>query len=113
VPPLVLICVDYASPLINIFHRRRRYGISILRQDQKDICNRFAQRTQDRFDGVPWLKGETGVPLIPGALAHFECEIRQMVPAGDHEVLIGEVVAAGSHEGSPLVFFERSYPRLE
>jgi flavin reductase (DIM6/NTAB) family NADH-FMN oxidoreductase RutF len=62
---------------------------------------------------MAWLAGVTGVPLIPEALAHLQCRIINTVPAGDHTLLIAEVVSADIHSGTPLLFFGSGYRRLE
>jgi flavin reductase (DIM6/NTAB) family NADH-FMN oxidoreductase RutF len=112
-PSLVLICVDLTSNLLPIFEECGRYGLSFLGMEHREIASRFAQRGQDRFGRVPWLVGSTGVPLIPGALAHLECRIATRVTAGDHAVLIAEAVSADIHTGSPLLYFESGYRKLE
>lgn len=112
-PPLVLICVDRAAGLLSIFEAAGHYGLSFLTVEQKELSSRFARRGEDRFGGVGWRRGRTGVPLIPDALAHMECKIANVVPAGDHAVLIGEVVSADIYSGSPLLYFESGYRSLE
>ena len=61
---------------------------------------------------VPWVAGQTGVPLIEDALASFECRVTDRVTAGDHDIIIGEVLAARIQEGRPLVFFNSGYGSL-
>jgi flavin reductase (DIM6/NTAB) family NADH-FMN oxidoreductase RutF len=112
-PPLVLISVDRTSNLLPIFEHCGHYGLSFLGLHQQGLSSRFAQRGQDRFDGMAWLAGVTGVPLIPEALAHLQCRIINTVPAGDHTLLIAEVVSADIHSGTPLLFFGSGYRRLE
>jgi len=112
-PPLVLICVDRASNLLAIFERSGRYGLSFLCHQQRGLSMRFAQRGHDRFDSIPWQAGATGVPLIPNALAHLECRIARKLEAGDHVVLIAEVVSADIQPGKPLLYFESGYRTLE
>ena len=109
VPPLVLVCVDYSSNLLRHFRATSHYGLSILSEHQQSLSDRFAARGQDRFTGVDWLPGKTGVPLIPGALAQMECKIQQIVEAGDHAIFIAEVVSAEIAGGKPLLFFDSSY----
>jgi flavin reductase (DIM6/NTAB) family NADH-FMN oxidoreductase RutF len=112
-PPLVLICVDKTSNLLSIFEHCGHYGLSFLGHHQQALSHRFAQRGQDRFDGTPWMPGAHGVPLIPDALAHLECRITSTVTAGDHTVLIAEVISADIQSGRPLLYFESGYRRLE
>ena len=112
-PPMVLICIDRTSSLLAIFEQAGRYGLSFLGEPQHSLSTRFAQRGQDRFDGVQWICGASGVPLIPGALAHLECKIARSVSAGDHDILIAEVVSADIQTGSPLLYYGSAYRRLE
>lgn len=113
VPPLVLFCVDYSANLLPLFRAARYYGLSVLSEEQQGLSNRFAQRGQNRFDGVGWIDGARGVPLLPGALAHLECEVRDVIEAGDHAVFLGEVAAAEASAGRPLLYFDSRYQRLE
>lgn len=111
-PPLVLICIDRMSNMAEYFDNCSHYGINVLANSQISLSNRFAQRGHDRFDGVDWRSGETGVPILPESLARFECFVRQRVLAGDHTILIGEVVQCSIAEGEPLAYFDSSYRRL-
>jgi flavin reductase (DIM6/NTAB) family NADH-FMN oxidoreductase RutF len=111
-PPLVLICLGHAVTSIDLFREARHFGINVLTEDQRELSERFAQKGHDRFDGLEWQRGETGVPLITGALAGMECAVRRRVTAGDHDVIIGEMVRACVHDGSPLIHFSSQYRRL-
>ena len=112
-PPIVLICIDRASNLLAVFERAKQYGLSFLGEPQQGLSTRFAQRGQNRFDGVAWMTGASGVPLIPGALAQLECRITRSIAAGDHDILIAEVISADIQTGSPLLYFGSRYRRLE
>ena len=112
-PPLVLICVDRTSNLLPIFERCGHYGLSFLGCHQQSLSTHFAGRGHDRFNGTPWIAGATGVPLIPEALAHLECRITQSAIAGDHAILIAEVISADIQTGRPLLYFASGYRRME
>jgi flavin reductase (DIM6/NTAB) family NADH-FMN oxidoreductase RutF len=85
----------------------------VLAEEQRDIADRFARKGFDRFDGLAWSAGESGAPLLEGALATMECEVRQRVAAGDHDILVGEMVGARVADGAPLVYFRSRYRSLE
>ena len=112
-PPLVLVCVDHRATVLEYFRRASHLGINVLNEDQRELSVLFARRGQNRFNGIEWHAGQTGVPLIPGVLAHFECELHKMVDAGDHAILIAEVLHAEHREGRPLVYFGSDYHRLD
>jgi len=111
-PPLILICLGHAVTNLEDFRRACYFGISILRESDRDLSARFAQKGGVRFDGIGWLPGETGVPLLAGALAALECAVYQRFPSGDHDILVGEVVRICANDGAPLIHFAGRYRNL-
>lgn len=111
-PPLILICLGHAVTLIDMFRESRHFGISMLAEHQRDLSQRFATKGQDRFDGLEWYRGETGVPLLSGTLAAVECTVRQRITAGDHDIFIGEMLRAEINTGDPLIYFASQYRAL-
>jgi flavin reductase (DIM6/NTAB) family NADH-FMN oxidoreductase RutF len=108
-PPLVLICLGHKVTVIEAFRAAPFFGINVLAEDQRDLSERFARKGADRFDGLAWWAGETGVPLIPGALAGIECRVHDRFIAGDHDILVGEMVRSTVNEGEPLIHFSGAY----
>ena len=108
-PPLVLICVDHRANVLRHFEQASHFGVNILAEDQEALSVRFAERGLDRFQGIDWRPGETGVPLLTGALARFECATRQSIPAGDHLIILGEVLHAEWENGAPLLYYASAY----
>ncbi len=111
-PPLVLICLGHEVSAIDAFRAAPFFGINVLTEDQQELSERFARKGFDRFDGLPWQPGATGVPLIPGALAALECAVEQRIPSGDHDIFVGRMVAAQIGEGKPLLYFSSRYSTL-
>jgi flavin reductase (DIM6/NTAB) family NADH-FMN oxidoreductase RutF len=111
-PPLILICLGHAIAAIDVFRQSRHFGLSVLHENQRALSERFAMRVDDRFDFLDWRRGESGVPLIDGALAAMECETRHRVSAGDHDIFIAEMLRATIGDGRPLIHFASEYSRL-
>jgi flavin reductase (DIM6/NTAB) family NADH-FMN oxidoreductase RutF len=67
-----------------------------------------------QLDRVAHHRGVTGVALVDGALATVECRTHAVHPAGDHSLIVGEVVAVGAPaEAAPaLVHFRGTYAAL-
>ncbi len=109
-PPLVLVCLDNRLTGLDIFLESGRFAVNILTNDQRDISNHFASRGTDRSQG-PYAPGRTGVPVVTGSMAWFECETIHNYAGGDHVILVGEVRAAGlgDSEAEPLLFFQGRY----
>jgi flavin reductase (DIM6/NTAB) family NADH-FMN oxidoreductase RutF len=112
VPPLVLVCVDRNAIILEHFHISAHFGINILSASQRQLSDQFAGRGYDRFEGVAWYAGQTGVPLLPDVLATLECSRWKVVTAGDHDLVIGEVLHANCQDGDPLVFYSSQYRSL-
>jgi flavin reductase (DIM6/NTAB) family NADH-FMN oxidoreductase RutF len=111
-PPLVLVCIDHNSGVLAHFRAAGRFSVNILRANQEMVSNQFATRSVDRFAGVDWTPAPLGSPWIAGSLARLECATQQIVDAGDHAVLFGEVISAECESGDPLLYFDRNYRHL-
>jgi flavin reductase (DIM6/NTAB) family NADH-FMN oxidoreductase RutF len=107
-PPLVLWSLATRSASMPVFRANSHYVVNVLAGSQLDLCKRFATVKGDRFEGVSHAQGDTGMPVLDGALAWFECHNRSRYEEGDHVIFVGEVERCGVHEHvaevSPLVF---------
>jgi flavin reductase (DIM6/NTAB) family NADH-FMN oxidoreductase RutF len=111
-PPLILVCLGHDVSVIDHFRAANNFGINVLAEDQRHLSDRFARKGHDRFDGLAWQPGETGVPLLTGVLAAMECRTSQRFTAGDHDIFVGEMVAARVADGEPLIYFASRYRGL-
>lgn len=108
-PCLLLVCVVKGSVTGQAIAERRAFGISLLANDQQDVSSRFVGPVPDRFKGFDFITSENGVPLVPGALAHFDCSVYDIHEGGDHDIVIGHVDSCHAHHGDPLLFFRGGY----
>jgi flavin reductase (DIM6/NTAB) family NADH-FMN oxidoreductase RutF len=110
-PPLVLISVDRRTKMCSLLHEGNRYGVSVLRESQAALSDRFAGRPgadgpEPRFEVVH------DTPLVDGALAHFVARVARSYWGGDHSLFLGRVEYARYGEGTPLLFHGGRYERL-
>ena len=112
-PPLILVCVDHQASVLAHLRRAQHIGINVLSEEQQPLSEHFARSGHDRFGAVEWYAGHGGVPLIAGALARFECSIHRMIDAGDHTILIAQVLDTEHSTGRPLVYYGSGYHKLE
>src|SRR5205823_10732758 len=73
--------------------------VLVLAADQEPTARHFANRSRApglaQFDAVDWLPGlQTGAPLIRGAIAWFECQLRDTYDGGDHSIFVGRLLSA-------------------
>ena len=111
-PPLVLICIHKSAQIHGLLHEGKHFAVNILNEDQEQISRRFASKESDRFAGIAYSDGVTGVPLLKECLANIECNIINALPGGDHTIFIGEVQTAAVSNGNPLAYFRRDYIRI-
>lgn len=111
-PPLVLVCLERRSEANTGIRQSGLFAVSILRENQEDLSRRFASRSPERFAGVELLDGLKRLPLVPGALAHLQCRAASVHEEGDHLVWVGEVLAASTRPGLPLLYHAGEYHRL-
>lgn len=111
-PPLILICIDFRCAAVEHFRTGPFFAINILTSTQRDLSIVFAAKPEGRFEGVRWISGLSGAPLLEDTLAVMECRLHRVLDVGDHAVIFGEMVSARLGEGEPLVYFNRTYRAL-
>lgn len=111
-PPLVLVCVDRGASIAPALEGATHLAVHVLGADQESISRQFALKEGDRFARLAITRGGGDVPLVPGALVRLECRIAERHPAGDHLIVIAEVLAAEISDGDPLIYFRGRYTRL-
>lgn len=116
-PPLVLWSLATKSASMPVFRSNSHYVINVLSESQYDLCQRFATVKGDRFAGVAHMAGDSGMPVLDGALAWFECHNRSRYDEGDHVIFVGEVERCGVHPDAagmaPLVFHGGAFHHLK
>lgn len=115
-PPLVLVCLDLASTTLRALKDHGAFAINVLGAEHRLLAHGFAKRGAPK----PWHEahhrpGATGTPRLEHALAALECRVEHRLTAGDHELVLGRVVAAevGEVEAGPLLFYRGDYSSLE
>lgn len=107
-PPMVLVSLDRASDLLRRIRSSGSFGVNVLAAGQAALARAFARKGDDKFEGVAWAT-EAGVPRLPGCAGWLACAVEQLVPGGDHEVVLGRVIAAEHADFPPLTYHQRSF----
>jgi flavin reductase (DIM6/NTAB) family NADH-FMN oxidoreductase RutF len=115
-PLLVTVSINQSSQLLEFVRSVGTFAVSVLADDQQQVARHFA--TSGRrpapagFSAVPTTAYETGAPIIESCLSWFDCVLEEILPGGDHEILVGRVAAAGGRSGEPLVYWAGEYRAL-
>jgi flavin reductase (DIM6/NTAB) family NADH-FMN oxidoreductase RutF len=101
------VAVDHASrPLLRTGNG---FTINVLKREQLELASHFGTvsgHDTDKLAEVRWRAGLNGAPILLEALAYIECDRLDMFPAGDHELVLGEVVGGGilEKDATPLLY---------
>ena len=112
-PPLVSVCVGHDATMHPVLDGLAFFGVNVLASEQEALSRRFASKDGDRFEGIGFTRGKTGVALLDDVLAWLECRVVARHEAGDHTILIGAVEAADARGGRPLLYYRGGYAQLE
>jgi flavin reductase (DIM6/NTAB) family NADH-FMN oxidoreductase RutF len=92
-----------------------RFCVNVLAGGQEDVARLFAAPHDERFEAVRWRPAPfSGAPLLDGVTAWVDCGLETVVPAGDHDFVLGRVHELGvaAPDEDPLVFFRGGYRTL-
>ena len=109
-PLLVLVCFDNTARTLPVVRASGRFGVNVLGARQHDLSGQFASKLplDRKFDAVEYTL-EHEVPVLEGVLAWVVCDLREVLPGGDHTIGLGEVLAMGHAIGDPLVWYRGTY----
>jgi flavin reductase (DIM6/NTAB) family NADH-FMN oxidoreductase RutF len=82
-------------------------AISVLKQNQTALAAHFSSSNADKMTGYQWQFGASFAPILSESSAYFDCNVTQTVAAGDHVIVICEVIDAGYlQQGQPMLYSE-------
>lgn len=108
-PALLLVSIAKTSSNYGHFANASHFAINILAEEQKDVSNTFARPCDDRFAQVAWSVSENQNPLLEQVTAWFDCTTHQVIDAGDHAILIGEIKKFESTGFAGLGYYRGGY----
>ncbi|MDT5103872.1 MAG: hypothetical protein QOI25_1385 [Mycobacterium sp.] len=112
-PPLVSFCVQNTSTTWPKLKALPALGISVLGESHDAAVNTLAAKTGDRFAGLETVSRVSGAVFIEGTSVWLESAIEQLIPAGDHTIVILRVSEITVHpEVPPIVFHRSTFRRL-
>lgn len=112
-PPLVSFCVQNTSTTWPKLVGLPALGISVLGEAHDAAAKTLAAKTGDRFAGLDTESRDSGAVFIHGTSVWLESAIEQLVPAGDHTIVVLRVHDIVVHEDvAPIVFHRSTFRRL-
>jgi flavin reductase (DIM6/NTAB) family NADH-FMN oxidoreductase RutF len=113
-PPLLSFGVSTGASSWPALASADHVGVHILGEHQQELATTFARSGADRF-GAPtaWHVGPEGVPVLDDVLAWLVCRVVGRVPAGDHRIVLAEVLYGDpTGAGRPLLYHQGRFNGL-
>src|SRR5437763_8696022 len=109
-PLLALVCFENRARTLPIVREAGHFALNVLNSGQEELAGVFASKLpeSEKLDAVDH-RFEAGLPIIHGSLAWATCDLRELIPGGDHTIAIGEVTSMGLGDGEPLVWYGGRY----
>jgi flavin reductase (DIM6/NTAB) family NADH-FMN oxidoreductase RutF len=111
-PPLITIAMNQHRPLLTLLEPGRGLAVHILGRRQAALYARFERGfslAEDPFVGLEVDTAVTGAPILREAFAYLDCRVRTVIEAGDHRLILAEVLAgAVQPPGEPMTYTRRS-----
>ena len=107
-PPMLLVSLDNRSTLLRLLSVGSPLGVNILASGQSDVAALFATRGADRFAAVPWSPRD-GAPALDDTHAWVATRVGSLVPAGDHTLVLADVIGAAHDTREPLIYHQKAY----
>jgi len=101
-PPAITACLKQGRPASQLIDASRRFLLNVIGEESKHLFHHFGKGfslEEDAFSGLS-VRETTFGPLIESCIAHLGCQVTNTIPVGDHDLYVGEVVAAGVVEGA-------------
>ena len=108
-PCMLLFCTNEASATGAAIRKRGLFSVNILGHHQSDLPARFTRKQKNRFEDLAVSFSADGLPLLHGAAAQLCCRVAAIHKAGDHDIILGEVLSGEEIACSPLVFHKGAY----
>lgn len=113
-PPMAVVAIENTSKTIGMIRESHHFAVNLLLSGQRELAGklgRSSEKAPQKLKGIKTKPGPVfGTPVLVDGLGWVECRVVATLPAGDHTLVLGEIVAAAvEHEGQPLTLQEAGF----
>jgi flavin reductase (DIM6/NTAB) family NADH-FMN oxidoreductase RutF len=111
-PPMIAVSIENTSKTINLIRDAHHFAVSLLTTGQRELAGklgRTSEQAPQKLKGIKTKPAPTAqTPVLTEAVGWVECRAVATLPAGDHTIVLGEILAAGVENGDaePLTLKE-------
>ena len=111
-PRLLLWCLGEGSARYAHFAQAPLWGVTVLAGDEEALARRYAIAEREGMSAEEYAM-LAQAPVLRAGVARFACATRERIPAGDHLIIVGEVLDVETTPGPGLTFFRSRYGRID
>ena len=112
-PPLIAFSLDKRLRSLNDWLETETFVVNFLAESQNHVSQAFAVMNGDKWSSASFNLGKTANPILDRKIAALECKRYDCHEAGDHFIMIGQVLHLENEDkGDPLVFHRGRYRTL-
>lgn len=116
-PPLVSFSVMRTSSRWPKVRSAGKFAINVLSSHQADTSTALGRSVPDAWAGIDWVASPEGNPFLSGALLSLDCDIHAEHEAGDHWIVVANVLNLHQQRqdepaGKPLLYYKGRYHEL-
>jgi len=107
-PPLICFNVGKESQMHSFISKANHFAVHIPHREQEGLCNLFAKsdmENNEQFAKVNYELHDLGMPLIGNVCSILICKSFSLVEAGDHSLVIGEIIEAEQYRDDPAILY--------
>jgi flavin reductase (DIM6/NTAB) family NADH-FMN oxidoreductase RutF len=113
-PRLVLWSIRKTASSLDAYVQSGGFSVSVLAHAQQDLARQFASGDMAaRFADVPVQRQASERLRLSEAMAWFDCRLHQLVDAGDHHIVIGQVQDFGWHDAVALTYCRSQFGQFQ
>jgi flavin reductase (DIM6/NTAB) family NADH-FMN oxidoreductase RutF len=117
-PPIILVSATSNSSAATVLRQSQAFAVNLLRPEQVELAGSFAKPQAERaslWQTLPWTADAAGVPILAATAGAFSATVREIVDAGDHVLVLGDVTAIHIDDGAEetLVYHNRAYGTVQ
>ena len=109
-PPLTLWCIDNGSEVYEEIIDKNKYIFNFLSEDQLSIAKLLSMKSYHSLGDVDFIDDEFGL-ILKDSLGWVACSKREIIPSGDHSIIIGSVnnFEILNQNKKPLIFWSGEF----
>lgn len=92
-PPSIMLAIGSDRPILAAIREGSgHFGLNVLSKENGPLVSAFAKPRENPFEGLNLAENEFGIPQLSDALAFLACKFTGSIEAGDHLVVVAEVL---------------------